>query len=80
MDAKCIEPDGSSLMNHRFDQTSLSILAYQHHVRPQHHTEYIAAGRHRLNDDMRIPNRVRMWTARGACSFYSDMKHLLAPK
>jgi hypothetical protein len=80
LDPNCISPEGSSLSDHRYDQTSLSILAYQNHVRPQHHTEYLAAGRHQLNDNMKEPNRFIMWTARGSCQYYSELKNLLDPE
>eukprot|EP00980_Cylindrotheca_fusiformis_P031538 scaffold26523_cov108-Cylindrotheca_fusiformis.AAC.2 len=79
LNKSCISPEGSSLVNHRYDQTSLSILAYQNHVQPHHHTEYLAANRHRLNEDMtKTNNRHIMWTARGSCRFYSKMTHLLS--
>ena len=79
LDPTCIAPKGSSLGNHRYDQTSLSILAYQNHIRPHHHTEYLAAGRDQLNQDMRDPNRFVIWTSRGSCNYFGKMTPLLEP-
>ncbi|KAL3923159.1 MAG: hypothetical protein SGILL_001818, partial [Bacillariaceae sp.] len=52
LQAECIAPPGSSLRNHRYDQTSLSILAYQTTVQATHYTEYLAAGRDQLHSDL----------------------------
>jgi hypothetical protein len=43
LDPNCIAPEGSSLGNHRYDQTTLSLCAYHPKVWPNHHTEYLAA-------------------------------------
>ncbi|KAL3905848.1 MAG: hypothetical protein SGARI_004268, partial [Bacillariaceae sp.] len=71
MDVNCIAPKGSGLSNHRFDQTSLSILAYQTTVQAPHYTEYLAAGRDQLNSDLRQPSEKIVWTSRGGSNFYS---------
>jgi Protein of unknown function (DUF1647) len=70
LDPDCIAPPGSSLGNHRYDQTSLSILAYQTTVQATHYTEYLAAGRDQLNKDLFKPSEKIMWTSRGNCHFY----------
>lgn len=70
LDADCIAPRGSSLSNHRYDQTSLSILAYQSHVQAPHYTEYLAAGREQLNPDLSKVSEKILWTSRGSCDFY----------
>ncbi|KAG7349348.1 DUF1647 domain containing protein [Nitzschia inconspicua] len=70
LDPDCIAPTGSSLGNHRYDQTSLSILAYQTTVQATHYTEYLAAGRDQLNADLFQPSEKIMWTSRGSCNFY----------
>jgi hypothetical protein len=74
LDPNCITPIGSSLSNHRYDQTSMSILAYKEDVQAPHYTEYLAAGSNQLNPDLSQPShRMLMWTSRGACSHYSNM-------
>jgi hypothetical protein len=40
MDPNCITPPGANLANHRYDQTTISILAYRPKVRAPHYTEY----------------------------------------
>jgi hypothetical protein len=68
----CISPAGASLANHRFDQTTLSILAYGRYHKIPHHTEFLAADSSQLHPDLSQPNSMFMWTARQGCSFYSD--------
>lgn len=76
LDSACIEPPGSSLSNHRYDQTTLSILAYQEAV--GHYTEYLAADRQQLNDDLSKPShRMIVWSARQGCTHYSSMEGIL---
>ena len=70
MDANCIAPKGSFLGNHRFDQTSLSILAYQSTVQAPSYTEYVAGGREQLAEDLRQPSERIFWTSRGANYFF----------
>jgi hypothetical protein len=77
LDESCIAPPISSLNNHRYDQTSLSILAYQYHVAAPHYTEYLAASRNQLRSDMSQSNRMIIWTARNSCQYYSQLPGLL---
>lgn len=70
LDAKCIMPYGSNLNNHRYDQTTISILAYQPKIRLRHYVEYVAASQRQLNPDLTQPNTRFVWTARQSCSFY----------
>lgn len=68
---ECIAPNNSNLTNHRYDQTSLSILAYK--MQTPHHTEYIAGGKKQLNTDLDRPSsRFVVWTARKACRYYLE--------
>jgi hypothetical protein len=80
LDESCIAPPTSSLDNHRYDQTSLSILAYQYHVAAPHYTEYLAASRTQLRSDMSQSNRMIIWTARNSCQYYSQLPGLLTTK
>jgi hypothetical protein len=75
-DVNCISPGSSSLASHRYDQTSLSILAYQPHVFAPHHTEYLASSKTQLNRDLHNSSgRFIIWTARQACKEYAgDVK------
>jgi len=67
----CIAPPGSDLSNHRYDQTSLSVLAYQPHVQAFHHTEFLAVDRAQLAGNLKETSFPRLlWTSRGGCSFY----------
>ena len=66
--AECIMPTGSDLSNHRYDQTSLSILAYREDLRIPHYTLYLAAERSQLEPDLRKPSANFIWTSRGACT------------
>lgn len=68
MDKECIQPEGSSLSNHRYDQTSLSIIAYQHHVMAQPHTEFLASSNPQTN--FRQPAEKLIWTARSGSNHY----------
>ena len=69
----CIMPDGSDLHNHRFDQTTLSLLAYQPQVKAPHYTEYLAASRPQLQPNLKAPSFRFVWTARQGCQFYADL-------
>ena len=78
LDESCISPAGSNLNNHRYDQTSLSILSYNSKVMVPHYTEYLAAGRDQLNDDLASKsdnsnNRMIIWTSRNTCDFYTNL-------
>jgi hypothetical protein len=77
LDPNCIAPKGSSLKNHRYDQTSLSILAYQEQVRAPYYTEYLTASGDHLNKNMsKATTRNILWTARQHSRYYSDMHNL----
>jgi hypothetical protein len=72
LDVKCIAPKGASMGNHRFDQTSLSILAYGKHIQTPHYTEYLAGDRKQLHANMSVSNGQHvMWTARATCAYYN---------
>ena len=65
-DMECIAPPGSSLMNHRYDQTSLSVLLYfrlGNAVVP-HFTEYLAASSAQLHPNKHKASVRRVWTSR----------------
>lgn len=68
LEENCIAPPNSSLGNHRYDQTTLSILAYK--VQTPHHTEFLAALPKQLNRDLDQPNFMFVWTARQGCKHY----------
>jgi hypothetical protein len=74
MDRDCISPKGAKLRNHRYDQTTISILAYQPKVRAPHYTEYLAASKTQLNPDMRKPSFKMIWTTRQSVKFYSNLE------
>jgi len=76
----CISPPGSSLGNHRYDQTTMSILAYRDHLRIPHHTEFLAAERGQLEKDLFKSSFRFVWTARGSCFFYSEQEKLQREK
>jgi len=71
LDVNCIAPPGSALHRHRYDQTSISILAYAPKTQLPHYTEYLAAQVTQLNPDLSKPSFKLVWTARQACSFYA---------
>ena len=73
LDRRCIAPPGSHLRNHRYDQTTLSILAYHKYVKAPHHTEYLAPSRGHLKANLSEHNRFIFWTARGLCDYYTYM-------
>jgi hypothetical protein len=74
MDPNCISPLGARLRNHRYDQTTISILAYHPKVRAPHYTEYLAAGKNQLNPDMRKPSFKMILTSRQSVKFYSVLE------
>ena len=73
MDPDCITPSGHNLRNHRYDQTTLSVLVYQQHVMVPARTEYLAAGANQLSKDLKLQSFMFVWTARGTCSFYKRL-------
>jgi hypothetical protein len=66
----CIAPFGSSLRNHRYDQSILSILAYSCGLDLKDHTHLLAADRHQLDPDPRKPSARPIFTARGSSADY----------
>jgi Protein of unknown function (DUF1647) len=74
LDERCIMPLGSDLTNHRYDQTSLSILAYQKDLKIPEYTQFLAAGRDQLSTDLKQPSSMFIWTSRGSCS---EFLHLM---
>ena len=68
----CIMPRGSSLRNHRYDQTTLSILSYRDDLRIPGNTMYLAAGREQLVSDLKQPSTAIVWTSRASCEDFMD--------
>jgi hypothetical protein len=79
MDVNCISPSGSGLHNHRYDQTTISILAYHPKVRAPHYTEYLAAERKQLNPNLKKPSFKMIWTARQGNTYYTYQETLTSP-
>jgi hypothetical protein len=77
MDKKCIAPSGSGLNNHRYDQTTISILAYHPKVRAPHYTEFLAADKKQLNPDLSKPSFKMIWTTRMRNEYYTDNEQKL---
>ncbi|GKZ01002.1 hypothetical protein MPSEU_001051700 [Mayamaea pseudoterrestris] len=71
LDIDCIAPEGSFIRNHRYDQTTISILAYQPKVQLGHYTEFLAADQRQLNDDLSKPSFKFVWTSRQGCQYYA---------
>lgn len=71
MDPNCITPPGALLENHRFDQTTISILAYMPKVRAPHYTEYLASSKKQLNADLRQSSFKMIWTTRQTVDFFT---------
>lgn len=80
IDKDCICPEGSNLRNHRYDQTSFSILAYMPKVRVPHQTELLAASVRQLPKDRKLPAGKRsIWTARGGDNYYYQLDPAFFP-
>jgi hypothetical protein len=60
----CVAPAKSSLSNHRYDQSALSVAAYTSTITIEPHTELLAAGRDQLRASPREPSAMRVYTAR----------------
>jgi hypothetical protein len=71
-DENCVAPPGSNLRNHRYDQTTLSILAYGPEVQAPHHTEYLACCTNQMKQNLSEPNFMFVWTARQGCEYYTN--------
>lgn len=74
LDENCIAPPGSALNNHRYDQTSISILGYHPKTRLPHYTEYLAAEQKQLKD-LSQPSFKIVWTARQLCYYYANREN-----
>ena len=68
----CIMPTGSTIWNHRFDQTTLSILCYREDFNIPHHTLYLAAERRQLASNLKEPSEMFIWTSRGGCLDFAN--------
>ncbi|CAH1787151.1 unnamed protein product, partial [Owenia fusiformis] len=66
----CISPRGSHVLNHRYDQSALSIIIYMSSLNIQPHTEFLAADRSQLNKDPLEESKRLIWTARQFSSDY----------
>lgn len=73
-DESCIAPAGSSLQNHRYDQSLLSLIAYSCGLRLKEHTKLLSASRAELSTDPRKPSKRRIYTAR--CSSVEYIRYL----
>lgn len=72
---RCIAPASASLENHRFDQTSLSILAYQSTLRVPSYTEFVAAQATQLKPNLSLPSPpFILYTARQRCQYYTELQ------
>ena len=78
LDPNCIAPAHSNVGNHRFDQTSLSILAYHPKVRAPHYTEYVAVKLDQLSRNLQKPSPKFVWTSRNSFTYYSKLEVSMA--
>lgn len=74
MNETCINPAGSNLNNHRYDQTVLSLLSFQYHVMAQPHTEYLAAVNPCPGRETDACPKI-VWTARSTSIWYRRNKY-----
>ena len=78
---ECIDPVGASLRNHRYDQSALSVITYTSGMDIVPHTEFLAVSSSQLHADIKKPNKMCIWTARGHSSAYKQYtKHKEEPK
>jgi len=70
----CIAPPGSSLQNHRFDQSLLSLIAYSSGLRLKEHTRLLSSSRAELSPKPWKPSKRRIYTAR--CSSVEYIRYL----
>lgn len=72
----CISPQTSTIANHRYDQTGLSILAYHKYIHAPHYTEYLAAHPEQVptssKKQKQLPTRFISYTSRQSNYFYSQ--------
>ena len=72
---ECVAPAKSSLSNHRYDQSALSVAAYTSSITIEPHTELLAAGRDQLQASPREPSAMRVYTARqGSHDYVGDVQ------
>ena len=69
---ECIDPSGASFGNHRYDQSALSVITYTSGMGIVPHTEFLAASSSQLHADIKKPNTMCIWTARGGSSAYKQ--------
>ncbi|CAH1801275.1 unnamed protein product [Owenia fusiformis] len=69
---ECITPIGSSLENHRFDQSALSIIIYTSEIKIQPHTELLITSLNQLSENPFLPSSRIIWTARQSSNSYSN--------
>ncbi|CAH1801273.1 unnamed protein product [Owenia fusiformis] len=69
---ECITPIGSSLRNHRFDQSALSIIIYTSGIKIQPHTELLITSLNQLSENPFLPSSRIIWTSRQASYSYSN--------
>ena len=67
---KCIAPFGSSLRNHRYDQSILSLIAYSRSFEVKDQTHLLSADRGELSADPQQPSERLIFTARGTSQDY----------
>ncbi len=70
----CIAPFGSSLRNHRYDQSILSLIAYSCGLELKDHTYLLSAHRSELESDPTKPSTRRIYTAR--CTSLDYIRYL----
>jgi hypothetical protein len=66
----CIAPPGSSLRNHRYDQSILSLLAYTCSRVVKDHTEFLCSNRSELKPNPAEPSGKLIYTAHGSSMDY----------
>ncbi len=70
LNRECIAPSGSSLANHRYDQTALSAIIYRSGIEVRPATHLLASQRGQLNADPLLPSERVLYTARGRSREY----------
>lgn len=72
LDPRCITPDGASAENHRYDDSSLSVLASNTEYHLPGHSEYLAMSRDSLEANLNEPNFMFLWDSKGKTTHFSD--------